>query len=117
MIFISANLMPSEANLAERASARFSAKEDEGIYSLLGNNRHSQGVPGTILLLEEIEGVRISEVGKKTDRVIVLVKKGALHSSRRSRCPPEIHGYVLGKNGWARDDSIRESAVCLRLIN
>ncbi len=101
MIVISGELIRSTLNLAGPSSVRLSAKKTEGVYSLLTEvDQHSPNVSGTIFISKNIKRIKATDIGKESDQVRVLIKKKALKSNNIT----DIRGYVLGKDGWARDE-------------
>ena len=100
MIVIPGELIRRRLNLTGASPVRFSAREAEGVYSLLMDvNRHRPNVPGTILIAKNINRIKATDIGKESDRVIVLIEKGALKPNNKK----DVHGYVLGKDGWVSD--------------
>lgn len=104
MIIITDVSTQDKPNLTEPVSVRFLARANEGIYSLLGVNPYSPNVPGVVLVCESIDNTKISDVGNKNDRIRVLIDKKALKSNKKNKKHSGVRGYVLGKDGWVRDE-------------
>ena len=101
MIVISGELIRSKLNLAGPSPVRFTARQTEGVYSLLTDvDRYCPNVPGTIFVSKNIKHIKAADIGKESDQIIVLIKKKSLKSNNKN----DIRGYVLGKDGWVRDE-------------
>ena len=101
MIAISGELIRNELNLVGSRPARFTARQAEGVYSLLRDvDRYCLNVPGTIFVSKNIKRIEVADIGKESDHVRVIIKKRALKSNNKN----DIRGYVLGKDGWVRDE-------------
>jgi molybdopterin/thiamine biosynthesis adenylyltransferase len=94
-----------ELNLAGSCPAKFAVREDEGLYSSLSNvNRYLNYVPGTVLVCDDIKRVKVSEIGSNSDRVRVLIGKGALNLKKKGKCSLEARGYILKNGQWVKDE-------------
>lgn len=102
MIVISGELVRSKLNLAGPSPVRFTARQTEGVYSLLMDvDRYCPNVPGTIFVYRRnINRIKVTDIGQESDRVRVLIRKKALKSNNKNN----VRGYVLGKDGWVRDE-------------
>ena len=85
MIIISGEWIQSKLNLAGPSPARFTARRTEGIFSLLMDvDRYCPNVPGTIFVSRNIRRIKVTDIGKKSDRVRVLIRKKALGSNSKN---------------------------------
>jgi len=101
MIVISGGVIQRRSKPAGPSPVRLSAKKAEGVYSLLTDvDRHGQSVPGTIFIAKNIKRIKAADIGKESDQVRVLIRKKALKSNNKK----DVCGYVLGKDGWVRDE-------------
>jgi len=102
MIAISSELIRSKLNLAGPNPVRFLARETEGVYSLLMDvDWYCPNVPGTILVSKKnVKHIKVTDIGEESDRVRVLIRKKALRSNNKNN----VRGYVLGEDGWVRDE-------------
>ncbi len=102
MIVISGELIRRTLNLAGPSPVRFTARQTEGVYSLLMDvDRYCPNVPGTVFISRRsIKRIKVTDIGQQSDRVRVLIKKKALASNNKNN----VRGYVLGKDGWVRDE-------------
>ena len=96
-----------ELNLAGFRPAKFTVREDEGLYSSLSNiNRFSNYVPGTVSVCDDIKRVRVSDIGNDSDRVRVLISRKTLNLKKEDKCSPESRGYILKNRRWVEDKVI-----------
>jgi molybdopterin/thiamine biosynthesis adenylyltransferase len=102
MIVISGELIRSKLNLAGPNPVRFMARKTEGVYSLLTDvDQYCPNVPGTIFVSRRsIKHIKVSDIGKESDRVRVLMRKKALESNKKNN----VRAYVLGNDGWVRNE-------------
>jgi molybdopterin/thiamine biosynthesis adenylyltransferase len=104
MIVLSGELVRGKLNLARPNPVRFMARQTEGVYSLLTEvDPYCPTVPGTIFASRRsIKRIKVTDIGHESDRVRVLIRKKALQSNNKH----DVRGYVLGKDGWIRDEVI-----------
>lgn len=103
MIVISGELVRRTLNLAGPSPVRFTARQTEGVYSLLTDvDRYCPNVPGTIFVSKNIKRFKVTDIGEESDHVRVIIKKKALKSNNKDN----VCGYVLTKDGWVRDEVI-----------
>ena len=102
MIIIPRQFIQNGLRTAGPHSVSFACREDEGIYSLFNADKYSPMVPGTVLLSGDMKSIDISYITKMTDQVAVLIEKKATES--KDKCPFAVHGYVLRKDGWSKDE-------------
>ena len=94
-----------ELNLAGSCPAKYAVREDEGLYSSLSNvSRYLNYVPGTTLVCDDIERVKVTDIGSDSDRVRVVIAKEALNLKKEGRHSPESRGYILKNGRWIEDE-------------
>lgn len=93
-----------ELNLVGSYPAKFAVREDEGLYSSLSNvNRLLNYVTGTVIVCDDISKINISDVGKDSDHVKVLIGKGSLDVNKEGKSSFEVRGYILKNGQWIKD--------------
>ena len=116
MIVIGGELVQSKAKVNEPYHFTFTAREDEGVYSLLNVSSYLSSAPGTVLVCEDIRRTEISDFGKEDDHIRVLVPEKLLHGRRQDNKCSKARGFVRRDNGWTEDEVIvvpvREQLCC-----
>ena len=93
-----------ELNLAGSHPAKFSVREDEGLYSSLSNvDRFLNCVPGTVSVCDDIKRVKVSDIGSNSDHVRVFINKKALNLKKKGKRSIEAKGYILKNGRWIED--------------
>ena len=106
MIVLPGDLVQNNDRLTESVSVSLSFREKERLYSLLTVEGTLPSVPGTIFVSDDIRHIRVADIGKESDEVRVLVKRGAVDGEDKQGTAPcfEVRGYVRSDEGWSPEE-------------